>query len=103
MLNGTQHNLTASELNSRAFVNDNPDLGWYLCILVGSVVISYAVGLGKGFLSVRLVLRASSGLHEQMVTKVLGATLTFYDGTPIGKIMNRFSKDMDERMPTFWT
>ncbi|CAG8767641.1 49_t:CDS:2, partial [Ambispora leptoticha] len=34
-------------------------------------------------------------LHSDMLDKVLSATLRFYDTTPIGRIMNRFSKDME--------
>ncbi len=54
------------------------------------------VGLGKGFLSVRLVLWASSHLHGLMIDRILHSPMKFFDQTPTGKIINRFSKDMDE-------
>ncbi|CAG8509015.1 21771_t:CDS:10 [Cetraspora pellucida] len=38
---------------------------------------------------------ASKKLHSGMLDKVLSATLRFYDTTPIGRILNRFSKDME--------
>ncbi|CAG8612654.1 13568_t:CDS:10, partial [Racocetra persica] len=40
-------------------------------------------------------LMASKKLHSDMLDKVLSATLRFYDTTPIGRILNRFSKDME--------
>jgi len=41
-------------------------------------------------------LRAVSILHNKMLNKVLSAPINlFYDVTPIGKILNRFSKDLN--------
>lgn len=41
-------------------------------------------------------LRAVSILHNTMINKVLSAPINlFYDVTPIGKILNRFSKDLN--------
>jgi ABC-type multidrug transport system fused ATPase/permease subunit len=40
-------------------------------------------------------LRAIKLLHSEMLNKVLSAPINlFYDVTPIGKILNRFSKDL---------
>lgn len=40
--------------------------------------------------------RASKILHREMLHKVLCAPINkFYDITPIGQILNRFSKDLD--------
>lgn len=33
-------------------------------------------------------------LHSQLLTKVLGAPMRFFEITPIGRILNRFSKDI---------
>ena len=41
-------------------------------------------------------LRASVKLHEEMLRHILSSTMAFFDTTPIGRIINRFSKDMDE-------
>ena len=35
-------------------------------------------------------------LHEQMLGHILKSTMAFFDTTPIGRIVNRFSKDIDE-------
>ena len=41
-------------------------------------------------------LRASVALHRELLHHILGSTMAFFDTTPIGRIVNRFSKDMDE-------
>jgi len=40
-------------------------------------------------------LTASSVLHNQMVTSVLRAPISFFDTTPKGRVINRFAKDVD--------
>ena len=47
-------------------------------------------------------LKASKTLHEDMVTSVLRARVTaFFDATPLGRILNRFSTDMEEADTNF--
>ena len=50
------------------------------------------------------VLRASSNLHNQAFRAVTKSPMEFFDTTPIGQILNRFSKDIDEidtRLPFY--
>ena len=43
-----------------------------------------------------LSLRAANRLHTEMISKVMSAPINLYfDTTPIGRILNKFSKDMD--------
>ena len=41
-------------------------------------------------------LKASVKLHQELLERILSSTMAFFDTTPIGRIINRFSKDMDE-------
>ena len=50
----------------------------------------------KCFIFVNSVLRASSNLHNQVFRAVTKSPMEFFDTTPIGQILNRFSKDIDE-------
>lgn len=42
-------------------------------------------------------LRAARTMHRQMLTAVVRSPMTtFFDVTPVGRILNRFSHDVDE-------
>ncbi|XP_072048673.1 ATP-binding cassette sub-family C member 5-like [Amphiura filiformis] len=41
-------------------------------------------------------LRATTHLHDEVFNKVVSCPMSFFDTTPSGRILNRFSKDMDE-------
>lgn len=40
-------------------------------------------------------IRASRILHSDMLARIMKAPMAFFDVTPVGRIINRFSKDMD--------
>lgn len=50
----------------------------------------------KTYIFVKLSLKASSSLHDRVFANVLRGTMAFFDVTPTGRILNRFSKDLDE-------
>ena len=53
----------------------------------------------------QVLMRASSRLHHLLFTSVMRAPVWFFDLTPRGRIVNRFSRDMDESTNTvavFW-
>lgn len=41
------------------------------------------------------LIQASKNLHIMMLDKVLRAPMLFFDTTPIGRVLNRFTKDLD--------
>ena len=45
-----------------------------------------------------MTLGASTRLHDQVFAKVLRSPMSFFDTTPVGRILNRFSKDLDDGM-----
>ena len=54
-----------------------------LFVLVGDAV--YAIGR----------IRASGHLHRGLLLSMLRAPMLFFDSTPLGRIVNRFSRDLD--------
>merc|ERR1711892_762133 len=49
-----------------------------------------------------LCMQSSVNLHEQMFQSIIRAPCRFFDTNPVGRILNRFSKDMgsmDELLP----
>ena len=49
-----------------------------------------------------VALKASENLHDQMINTVMKAPALFFDTNPVGRILNRFSKDigcMDDLLP----
>ncbi|XP_062352440.1 ATP-binding cassette sub-family C member 2 isoform X1 [Cinclus cinclus] len=54
-------------------------------------------------LSVWGSMQASRIMHQQLLSNILRAPMSFFDTTPIGRIVNRFAKDIftvDETIPT---
>lgn len=70
---------------------------WCLnCILIvdfigisAFVVLFSVVTLALG------TLRAASTLHVQLLQNILHCSMSFFDTTPVGRIINRFGKDID--------
>ncbi|CAG9533665.1 unnamed protein product [Cercopithifilaria johnstoni] len=69
---------------------------YYATIYGFSVIILFVSGLLKALIFVHVSLNAASQLHNQMFDSVIRGTVRFFDTTPSGRILNRFSKDMDE-------
>uniref|UniRef100_UPI00358E52C2 ATP-binding cassette sub-family C member 2-like n=1 Tax=Myxine glutinosa TaxID=7769 RepID=UPI00358E52C2 len=88
-------NLWLSDWTSESMNNSNSNLGLRLGVYT-------ALGLAQGLFvvlsTVSIVvaaIHASSILHSSLLENILRLPQTFFDTTPIGRIVNRFSKDMD--------
>lgn len=82
-----------AETNGKA--GSNPDVGKYIGIY-------FAFGIGSSSLTVcqTLILwifcsiEASRKLHERMAKAIFRSPMSFFDTTPAGRILNRFSSDI---------
>ena len=76
-------------------------LGIYFALAFGYAILVLIRGIW--FLSLALV--ASRKLQSSMLQSVLHAPMAFFDTTPIGRIISRFSRDvsvLDELLPQFF-
>jgi ABC-type multidrug transport system fused ATPase/permease subunit len=53
-------------------------------------------GLACNLLGFRGAVHASRSLHQELVDKLIHAPMYFYDMTPLGRIVNRFTGDMSQ-------
>ena len=67
------------------------NLGYYggLGLLQSTLVMAYSTFL------VFTTLRGSKRLHRNMLTRVMRSPMSFFEKTPLGRIINRFGKDID--------
>ncbi|VDK77147.1 unnamed protein product [Litomosoides sigmodontis] len=84
---------TRIELTS---ISDSEYTNYYATIYGLSVIVLLVSGLLKALVFVHVSLNAASQLHNRMFDSVMRGTVRFFDTTPTGRILNRFSKDMDE-------
>ena len=58
-------------------------LGQGLCIMIGSLMLAI------------FTLNAASKLHSTLLMRIMRSPMSFFETTPLGRILNRFSKDVD--------
>ncbi|XP_064621093.1 multidrug resistance-associated protein 1-like [Lineus longissimus] len=60
---------------------------------VGTIQILTLLGLA--FAMAETTIRATKDLHSRMLTSIMHSPMEFFDTTPLGRIFNRMSKDVD--------
>ncbi|XP_035301775.1 multidrug resistance-associated protein 4 isoform X2 [Cricetulus griseus] len=88
--------------NANGNVTETLDLHWYLGIYSGLTAITVLFGIARSLLVFYVLVKASQTLHNRMFESILKAPVLFFDRNPIGRILNRFSKDighMDDLLP----
>ncbi|CAI2167258.1 20609_t:CDS:10 [Funneliformis geosporum] len=81
----------------------NDDVLFYLAIY-GLIGLSYSLMtiIQTIVLCIFCALRAARKLHHQLLLGIIRSPMSFFDTTPLGRILNRFSKDIytiDEVLP----
>ncbi len=61
--------------------------------LLGLLVLGAT--LAADFFWLKRGLNAGKNIHDDMLKSVLGANIRFFDSTPVGRVLQRFSRDME--------
>ncbi|XP_063184853.1 ATP-binding cassette sub-family C member 10 isoform X4 [Chroicocephalus ridibundus] len=82
--------------------NGSLDVNFYL-IVYGSIAGANSLfTILRAFLFAFGTIRAATVIHNRLLQRALKATVTFFDTTPTGRILNRFSSDLycvDDSLP----
>jgi len=73
----------------------NQSVEWYMLIYgcIGAAEVGFA--LAVGLLLVRWAVIASLKMHKDCIERVSKSPVSFFDTTPLGRVLNRFSKELD--------
>lgn len=84
----------------------NIDNRYYISMYVFFAIVASMLSFTRQLMVVFAILRAGKTLHDQMLRALLRSPVSFFDSTPLGRIINRFSKDqtsVDEDLPSALT
>ncbi|RXG53670.1 Multidrug resistance-associated protein 5 [Armadillidium vulgare] len=84
-------------------IGDNPDFYLYRTVYGLTVIFILVTAVVRGFAFMKSTILGSSRMHNAVFDKIFHAPMVFFDTTPSGRILNIFSRDMDEvdvRLPT---
>lgn len=77
-------------------ISDGDRIGFYQAVYFGILIITLVIVVVKALMYTHSVIGASSHLHDKVFRVVFGSPMKFFDVTPTGRILNRFSRDMDD-------
>eukprot|EP00026_Physarum_polycephalum_P000708 Phypoly_transcript_00709.p1 GENE.Phypoly_transcript_00709~~Phypoly_transcript_00709.p1 ORF type:complete len:1088 (+),score=146.03 Phypoly_transcript_00709:61-3264(+) len=75
----------------------------YFAVYLGLVGASAIALVAEAFGAAVASLKASTKFHDSVLARVFRAPVSFFDSTPVGRILNRFSRDqdtLDNELPT---
>uniref|UniRef100_A0A8C4Z714 ATP-binding cassette, sub-family C (CFTR/MRP), member 10 n=1 Tax=Gadus morhua TaxID=8049 RepID=A0A8C4Z714_GADMO len=93
-----------SELRNNAspFSNISSDVKFYLTVYASIASANTLFTAARAFLFAYGAIRAATVVHDRLLGRVLQATMGFFDATPTGRVLNRFSSDVsgvDDGLP----
>ncbi|XP_078077780.1 ATP-binding cassette sub-family C member 4 isoform X2 [Mustelus asterias] len=98
----SQENLNTTQINGSNNTKQQLDLNFYLWIYAGLTIAVIIFGITRSLIIFKVLVKASQELHNRMFTSIIRAPVLFFDRNPIGRILNRFSKDighLDDLLP----
>ncbi|XP_030171437.1 multidrug resistance-associated protein 7 isoform X3 [Lynx canadensis] len=86
----------------KAAPNGSSDIRFYLTVYVTIAGVNSLCTLLRAVLFAAGTIRAAATLHHRLLRRVLMAPVTFFESTPAGRVLNRFSSDVacaDDSLP----
>ncbi|XP_029387255.1 multidrug resistance-associated protein 7 isoform X4 [Mus pahari] len=86
----------------KAASNGSADVHFYLIVYATIAGVNSLCTLLRAVLFAAGALQAAASLHHRLLHRLLMAPVTFYDSTPSGRVLNRFSSDVacvDDSLP----
>uniref|UniRef100_A0A8C8ZXC6 ATP-binding cassette sub-family C member 10 n=1 Tax=Prolemur simus TaxID=1328070 RepID=A0A8C8ZXC6_PROSS len=87
---------------SKAAPNGSSDIHFYLTVYATIAGVNSLCTLLRAVLFAAGILQAAANLHHRLLHRVLMTPVTFFDATPTGRVLNRFSSDVacvDDSLP----
>ena len=69
-------------------------IGFYMGLYAGTAVVLGIVTFVRSLNLALFGVRASQKMHDDLLSSILKAPMSFFDTTPTGRIISRFSKDL---------
>ncbi|WVQ63190.1 uncharacterized protein L199_001341 [Kwoniella botswanensis] len=69
--------------------------GFYLTVYTGIVLGAALFGVASSAVGSWSSYRAAINLHDRLLDRVMRSTVRFFNTTPVGRIINRFSRDVE--------
>ncbi|ETE68516.1 Multidrug resistance-associated protein 7, partial [Ophiophagus hannah] len=97
-----QGKLITSPVLSSISSNSTLDVNFYLTVYGCIAGVNSVFTILRAFLFACGTIHAATVIHNRLLRRVMKATMTFFDTTPTGRILNRFSSDLycvDDSLP----
>ena len=91
-----------SQLQNNSTTNTTSDPSYYLGVYGAIAAGNSCFTFARAFLFAYGGLRAAQQMHSSLVDVILKAKMIFFDATPMGRVLNRFSSDIytiDDSLP----
>uniref|UniRef100_A0A8C9Z0F0 ATP-binding cassette, sub-family C (CFTR/MRP), member 10 n=1 Tax=Sander lucioperca TaxID=283035 RepID=A0A8C9Z0F0_SANLU len=91
-----------SSLQTFTSSNMSSDVKFYLTVYASIATANTVFTALRAFLFAYGAICAATAIHNRLLDRVLKATVCFFDTTPMGRILNRFSSDLytvDDSLP----
>uniref|UniRef100_A0A8C0YT82 ATP-binding cassette sub-family C member 10 n=1 Tax=Cyprinus carpio carpio TaxID=630221 RepID=A0A8C0YT82_CYPCA len=92
----------APDRGSETSGNMSSELKFYMTVYGSLAAANTVFTAARAFLFAYGAICAATVIHKRLLSSVLKATMTFFDTTPLGRILNRFSSDIysvDDSLP----